>query len=63
VRAKNLRTNALDGEALTVQKKADKTLDEYAKARKLGIQPTSTRERDVKAAVRLSEQTGTAFKG
>lgn len=62
IRSKNLRTNALDGEALTVQKRADKTLDEYAKARSYGIQPASTRERDVKAAVRLSEQTGTAVK-
>jgi hypothetical protein len=63
VRAKNLRTNALDGEALTVQKKADKTLDEYAKARKNGIQPASTRAHDVQAAVRVSELTGTAYKG
>lgn len=63
LRAKNLRTNALDGESLTTQKAADKTLDDYAKARSYGIQPSSTRAPDVQAAVRISEATGTAFKG
>jgi hypothetical protein len=63
LRAKNLRTSALDGEALVVQKRADKTLDDYARARKYGIQPASTRARDVQAAVRISEQTGNAFQG
>lgn len=60
VRAKNLRTPALDGENLSAQRAADKTLDEYAKARSYGIQPASTRAGDVQAAVRLSEQTGAA---
>ena len=62
VRAKNLRTSALDGESLSVQRTADKTLDDYAKARSYGIQPASTRASDVQAAVRLSDQTGTAVK-
>lgn len=63
VRAKNLRTPALGVEMLSVQKAADKTLDDYAKARKNGIQPASTRARDVQTAVRISDMTGTAFKG
>lgn len=63
VRAKNLRIPALDVEMLTTQKAADKTLDDYAAARKHGIQPASTRPNDVQAAVRISEHTGTAFKG
>lgn len=61
VRSKNLRTNALNGEQITVQKSADKTLDDYAKARSYGIQPKSTRPADVVAATRISEHTGSAF--
>lgn len=61
VRSKNLRTNALNPEALAVQRSADRNLDEYAKARKNGIQPKSTKPVHVKAAVRISEQTGKAF--
>lgn len=63
LRAKNLRTNALDGETLVAQKAADKTLDAYAKARKHGIQPASTRAHDVQAAIQVSDMTGTAFQG
>lgn len=63
VRAKNLRTPALGVEMLTTQKAADKTLDDYAKARSYGIQPASTRTPDVQAAIRASEITGTAYKG
>lgn len=61
VRAKNLKTNALNPEVLAIQKSADKTLAEYRKARKYGIQPKSTRAADVQRAVRTSEQTGTAY--
>lgn len=61
VRAKNLRIDALPGEARVVQKSADKTLDDYQKARKYGIQPASTRAPDVQAAIQISEQTGTPF--
>lgn len=61
VRAKNLRTQALPGEAAAVQKKADKTLDDYAKARSYGIQPRSTRTADVQTAIRASEQAGSPF--
>lgn len=61
VRAKNLRTPALSVEMLEVQKKSDKTLDDYAKARSYGIQPKSTRAADVKLATRISDQTGKPF--
>lgn len=62
IRSKNLRTNALQPESLATQRAADKTLDEYAKARSYGIQPRSTRAADVQRAVRASDKTGTAFK-
>jgi len=63
LRAKNLRTNALDPEILGAQKAADKTLDSYAQARKYGIQPASTRPHDVQAAIQVSEITGSAYQG
>lgn len=62
IRAKNLRTNAMPPEMVGEQRKADKTLDSYAQARKYGIQPKSTRTADVERAVRISEQTGRPFK-
>lgn len=65
VRSKNLRTAYMQewkGKDATAQKKADKNLDAYAEARQYGIQPKSTRERDVQAAVRFSDKTGNAFK-
>lgn len=63
LRAKNLRTSALDGDTSVAQKAADKSLDDYAKARSYGIQPASTRPNDIKAAVRISDHTGSAFQG
>lgn len=63
LRAKNLRTFALPVEMLATQKAADKSLDDYAKARSYGIQPASTRAQDVQAAIRVSDMTGQAFKG
>lgn len=63
LRAKNLRTFVLPVEMLATQKAADKSLDEYAKARSHGIQPKTTSPQDVQAAVRISEHTGTAFQG
>jgi hypothetical protein len=65
LRAKNLKTAYMadwKGSDATAQKKADKNLDEYAKARSYGIQPKSTRPSDVQVAVRASDKTGTAFK-
>lgn len=61
VRAKNLKTNALNPEVLGAQRSADKNLDRYANARKQGIQPKSTRPVDIDRAVRFSNETGTAF--
>jgi hypothetical protein len=64
LRAKNLRTAYMQewkGKDATAQKKADKSLDAYEKARKYGIQPKSTRAADVQRAVQISEKTGTAF--
>lgn len=65
LRAKNLHTAYMaewKGKDATAQKKADKNLDAYESARKYGIQPKSTRPRDVQRAIRISEQTGEAFK-
>lgn len=62
LRSKGVRIPAIPVETLSVQKRADKTLDAYAKARKVGIQPASTRQADVEHAVRASDKTGTAFK-
>lgn len=58
LRSKNLRNGIGDA---TAQKKADKGLDQYANARKNGIQPKSTHIGDVNAAVRESDRTGQAF--
>ena len=44
-----------------LNKKASKELDSYAKARKEGIQPKSTRSKDIERAVRISDKTGTAY--
>jgi hypothetical protein len=64
LRAKRLHTAYMQdwkGRDATRQKRADKNLDDYAQARKYGIQPSSTRPADVQRAVRISEQTGTAY--
>jgi hypothetical protein len=62
LRSKAVRTPAMEVEDLTTQKKADKSLDAYAAARKVGIQPASTRPGDVTNAVRVSDMTGQAYK-
>ena len=50
------------GKDYTQQKKWDKNLDGYAKARKEGIQPKTTWPADVNTAVRRSDETGTAYR-
>lgn len=45
-----------------VLKKNEKELSAYRDARKLGIQPASTRMKDIEKAVRVSEATGRAAK-
>jgi hypothetical protein len=64
LRSKNLKTAYMQewkGADATRQKKADKELNDYAAARKEGIQPKSTKRHDIDYAVRQSDKTGTAF--
>lgn len=64
VRSKSLKiayAQSASGKDATVQKKADKNLEAYRNARKYGIQPKSTNPKDVQAAIRESDRTGTAF--
>lgn len=63
-RASNIRvgwSNSASGLDLTKQKRWDKELDEYASARQQGIQPRSTKTKDIRAAVDHSNKTGSAF--
>lgn len=53
--------NSAKGLDLTAQKKWDRELDEYGSARAQGIQPRSTKTRDIRAAVEVSNMTGSAF--
>lgn len=46
--------------AATAIKKTDKELSAYRDARKLGIQPASTKMKDIQKAVRVSEKIGKA---
>jgi len=46
---------------LTAQKQWDKELDDYGAARKQGIQPRSTKTGDIRAALEVSDVTGSAF--
>lgn len=64
LRSKNLKTAYMQewkGSDATVQKKADKNLENYRKARKYGIQPKTTNQQDVDFAIRQSDKTGTAY--
>lgn len=64
LRAKNLRVSNLteaSGVSASTQKRVDKELDQYEKARAEGIQPRTTRAADVKAALSISDKTGEAF--
>lgn len=58
MRAKNVGKDYID---VSLQKRADKNLDNYERARKYGIQPKSTQQRDVDTAIAISEKTGDAF--
>lgn len=46
---------------LTAEKKWTRELDAYASARKQGIQPDSTKRRDVEHAIKQSDLTGQAY--
>jgi hypothetical protein len=50
------------GVDFTRQKKWDKRLAEYRDARRQGIQPASSKLRDIRAAVDISNKTGVAFR-
>lgn len=52
----------IGGGDATAQKQWDRNLDMYRKARAEGIQPTGTSAAKIKAAIRQSDKTGTAFK-
>lgn len=45
----------------TNQKKWDSELDLYRKARSEGIQPATTKRKDIEAAMRISDKTNTPF--
>lgn len=45
----------------TAAKKWDKNLDDYARVRKEGIQPDTTKAEDVRKAVEFSDKTGVAY--
>lgn len=45
----------------TEQKQWDRELDLYADARRQGVQPATTKTKDIRAAMEVSEQTGQAF--
>lgn len=61
IRAKGIRTQALNVDTSARQKEADRNLDNYRAARRAGIQPKSTQPKDVAAAVRASEKVGHAY--
>lgn len=53
----------IGGGDATKQKKWDRELDSYKAARAQGIQPRSTKSRDIETAVKVSDMTGVAFQG
>lgn len=63
-KARTLRVaySGVGGGDATAQKKWDRNLAAYKRARELGVQPAGTKPAQVQAAFRQSEKTGTAFK-
>lgn len=64
LRSKNLRIShcqSWKGLDYTRTKRVQRELDEYAKARKQGIQPAGTRLSQTRTALDLSDQTGRAY--
>lgn len=59
IRAKGIQLGDVKGIGVTPA--LDVRLSAYDSARRQGIQPASTRLRDVNAAVRISERAGKAF--
>lgn len=62
-RSANLRVGfcGVAGNDKTADRKMEAELNAYAAARKEGIQPRTTRMTDVKKAVALSDQSGSAY--
>lgn len=56
-------TNSANGYDLTKQKRWDQELSDYREARRQGIQPDGTTRRAIDKAVRISDETGTAYTG
>ena len=54
---------ALRVDGIQTAKEHDKELQSYYDATDQGIEPISTRKKDIDAAVRLSNETGVAFDG
>ena len=64
LRAKGVRVaycNSAGGQDATAQKKWDRDLAAYKDARSQGIQPATTKRKDVDAAIHMSNKTGTAY--
>lgn len=53
--------NSANGMDLTAQKRWDSELDAYRAARAEGLQPASTKRKDIDAAKAVSDKTGKAF--
>ena len=59
IRAKGIQIGDLMNTG--IQKAGAKNLEAYANARKHGIQPASTRPKDVQRAIQISDKQGTAY--
>ena len=58
-----LSTGDANGKRIMSSKSFDGELNSYYDATRQGIEPVSTKRKDIEAAVRLSNDTGTAFNG
>lgn len=53
--------NSANNRDYSTQKRWDSELDLYRRARSEGIQPETTKRRDIEAAMRASDETGMAY--
>ena len=60
MRAKRLNLNPNLSET-NVQKDWDRELDSYRSARRQGVQPATTKQKDIDKAMRISEESGVAY--
>ena len=58
-----LSVGAARNDGIPTAKQHDKELGSYYDAIRQGIEPVSTKQKDIDAAVRLSNDTGVAFNG